>query len=119
LIATHALRRGDEIKARNRAIIDRNLPAFDAFFAGHADFFEWERPQAGCVCFPRYLGADGVDAFCHDLVEQAGRRAAAASIYASALGDVPADRFRIGVGRNDPEPGLEALGAFLDGRSAG
>jgi aspartate/methionine/tyrosine aminotransferase len=113
LIATHALRRGAAIKARNRAIVARNLPIFDAFFAGHADLFEWERPQAGCVCFPRYLGADGVDAFCDELVEEAGVVLLPASIYASELAAVPADRFRIGVGRADPEPALAALGDFL------
>jgi aspartate/methionine/tyrosine aminotransferase len=117
LIATHALRRRDEITARNRAIIARNLPVFDAFFAAHADLFAWERPQAGCVCFPRYLGADGVEAFCRDLVEQAGVVLLPASIYASELGQVPADRFRIGVGRADPEPALEALDAFLAERA--
>jgi hypothetical protein len=36
-----------------------------------------------------------------------------ADIYASELATVPADRFRIGVGRRDPEPALAALGAFL------
>jgi hypothetical protein len=65
------------------------------------------------VCFPRYRGADGVEAFCHDLVEEAGVVLLPASIYASALADVPPDRFRIGVGRADPEPGLEAFGRFL------
>jgi aspartate/methionine/tyrosine aminotransferase len=113
LIATHALRRGEQIVARNRAIIARNVPLFDAFFADHADLFQWERPQAGCVCFPRYLGTDGVEAFCRDLVEQAGVVLLPASIFASELGEVPADRFRIGVGRADPEPALEALGAFV------
>jgi aspartate/methionine/tyrosine aminotransferase len=117
LIAAYALRRGEEIVARNRAIIARNLPLFDAFFAAHADLFAWEHPQAGCVCFPRYLGADGVEAFCHDLVEQAGVVLLPASIYASELGEVPADRFRIGVGRADPEPALDALGEWLAQRA--
>jgi aspartate/methionine/tyrosine aminotransferase len=117
LIAAHALRRGDEITARNRAIIDRNLPLFDAFFAEHTDLFAWEHPQAGCVCFPRYLGPDGVEAFCRDLVEQAGVVLLPASIYASELGEVPGDRFRIGVGRADPEPALRALGAWLAQRA--
>jgi aspartate/methionine/tyrosine aminotransferase len=117
LIATHALRRGAEITARNRAIIARNLPVFDAFFAEHPDLFAWEHPQAGCVCFPRYLGADGVEAFCRELVEEAGVVLLPASMYASELGDVPADRFRIGVGRAEPEPALEAFGAFLARRA--
>jgi aspartate/methionine/tyrosine aminotransferase len=117
LIAAHALRRGGEITARNRAIIARNLPVFEAFFAAHEETFAWEPPQAGCVCFPRYLGADGVDAFCRELVEQAGVVLLPASIYASELGDVPADRFRIGVGRADPEPALAAFEAFLAQRA--
>jgi aspartate/methionine/tyrosine aminotransferase len=117
LIAKHALRQRERITARNRAIIDANLPVFDAFFAAHADLFAWEHPQAGCVCFPRYLGADGVEAFCHDLVEQAGVVLLPASIYASELGPVPPDRFRIGVGRADPEPALQAVSEFLARRA--
>ncbi len=117
LIAVHALRRRDEIQARNRAIIERNVPVFAAFFAEHADLLAWERPQAGCVCFPRYLGADGVEAFCRDRGEQAGVVLLPASMYASALGDVPDDRFRIGGGRADPEPALRALGDFLAQRA--
>lgn len=116
LIATAALRRGAELRARNRAIIDANLPRFDAFFAAHAGRFAWEHPQAGCVCFPRYLGDDGVETFCHDLVEEAGVVLLPASIFASELAEVPADRFRIGVGRRDPEPALAAFDAWLRAR---
>jgi len=116
LLATLALGSGDAIRARNRAIVAANLPMFDAFFARHPDRFDWEHPQGGCVSFPRYLGADGVEAFCRDLVEQAGVVLLPASIYASALAPVPTDRFRVGVGRRDPEPALAALDAFLQGQ---
>ncbi len=116
LIATHALRRGAELRARNRAIIDANLPVFDAFFARHEDLFAWEHPQGGCVCFPRYRGADGVEAFTRDLLAEAGVVLLPASMYASEVAPVPADRFRIGVGRKDPEPALAAFDAFLAGR---
>ncbi len=116
LIAMHALRRGAELRARNRAIIDANLPVFDAFFARHEDLFAWEHPQGGCVCFPRYRGADGVEAFTRDLLAEAGVVLLPASMYASEVAPVPADRFRIGVGRKDPEPALAAFDAFLAGR---
>jgi hypothetical protein len=33
-----------------------------------------------------------------------------------SVGPVPTDRFRIGVGRRDPEPSLEAFCRFLEGR---
>jgi aspartate/methionine/tyrosine aminotransferase len=116
LLATIALRHGEAIRARNRAIVAENLPVVAAFFAAHADRLEWDAPQGGCVSFPRYLGPDGVEAFCRALVEQAGVLLLPASIYASRLAPVPADRFRIGIGRRDPQPALEALGAFLDAR---
>jgi aspartate/methionine/tyrosine aminotransferase len=99
--------------------VTANLPHFDAFFARHADLFDWAPPQGGCVAFPRYRGADGVEAFCRELVETEGVLLLPASLYVSDLGDVPADRFRIGVGRRDPEPGLAAMDRFLARRRAG
>jgi aspartate/methionine/tyrosine aminotransferase len=111
-LATLALRHGDAIRARNRGIVEANLPVFAGFFAEHADRFAWEAPQGGCVCFPRHLGGD-TGGFCRALVEEAGVVLLPADIYASELGDVPSDRFRIGVGRRDPQPALAALGGFL------
>ncbi|GAA3389381.1 aminotransferase class I/II-fold pyridoxal phosphate-dependent enzyme [Cryptosporangium minutisporangium] len=113
LLAAVALRAGETVRARNRAIIAENLPQFDAFFAAHADRFDWARPDGGCVAFPRYRGPDGVETFCRELVETTGVLLLPASVYASALAPVPADRFRIGVGRRDPGPALEAFDAFL------
>jgi aspartate/methionine/tyrosine aminotransferase len=112
-LATIALRAGETIRARNRAIIERNLPVFDAFFARWPEVFAWEHPQGGCVCFPRLLTGEPTSSFCRRLVETAGVLLLPADIYHSDLAEVPADRFRIGVGRHDPEPALETLEAFL------
>jgi aspartate/methionine/tyrosine aminotransferase len=116
VLALIALRAGDRILARNRRIIDDNLPLFDAFFARFPDLFEWAPPQGGCVAYPRYLGADGVEAMCTDLVEQEGVLLLPASIYRSELTPTPADRFRIGVGRVGPGEGLERWSDWLVGR---
>jgi aspartate/methionine/tyrosine aminotransferase len=118
-LATIALRNGAAIQARNRELIATNLPLFEAAFAAHPEKLEWEAPAGGCVSFPRYLGADGVEAFCRELVETEGVVLLPASIYASELGPVPAERFRIGVGRRDPQAGLEALGRFVGGYGGG
>ena len=109
-LATIALRRGEAIQARNRGIVAADLPGFEALFAEHPGRLEWEAPRAGCVSFPRYLGADAVEASAA-LVERAGVVLLPASIFASALGR-PGRRFAW-VGRRDPEPGLKALDAFL------
>jgi aspartate/methionine/tyrosine aminotransferase len=115
-LATVALRAREQVLARTRGIVAANLPVFGAFFARHPDLFEWAAPDGGCVAFPRYLGADGVETFCRELVETEGVLLLPASIYASELARVPADRFRIGVGRRDPQPALEAFDRFLTGR---
>jgi aspartate/methionine/tyrosine aminotransferase len=112
-LATIALENGERIRARNRAIIAANLPVFDAFFARWPEHFDWEPPQGGCVCFPRLLTGEPTSDFCRRLVETAGVLTLPADIYTSELAEVPADRFRIGVGRHDPGPALAALDAFL------
>jgi aspartate/methionine/tyrosine aminotransferase len=116
VLARIAVKARDRILDRNRAIIAANLPVFGAFFARHEDLFVWQPPDGGCVAYPRYLGADGVEAFCERLVEEAGVLLLPASIYASELTRTPADHFRIGVGRLDPEPALAAVDTWLAAR---
>jgi hypothetical protein len=65
------------------------------------------------VAFPRYLGADGVETMVRRAVEDEGVVLLPSSIYRSDLGEVPTDRFRVGVGRRDPEPGLAAWARSL------
>ncbi|GAA2792537.1 aminotransferase class I/II-fold pyridoxal phosphate-dependent enzyme [Kitasatospora sp. CM 4170] len=116
ILARIALGNRERILERNRAIIAANLPLFDEFFAGFAELFDWQAPDGGCVAYPRYLGADGVEAFCTGLVEEAGVLLLPASIFRSGLTPTPTDRFRIGVGRRDPEPALDAFAGWLKGR---
>ena len=111
VLALIALRAREKVLDRNRRIIAANLPVFAEFFARYPELFEFTPPDGGCVCFPRYLGADGVEAMCTDLVEQAGVLLLPASIYRSELTATPADRFRVGIGRTGP---AEALGVWAD-----
>jgi aspartate/methionine/tyrosine aminotransferase len=112
-LATIALAAGDRIQARNRAIIAANVPLLDAFFERHADRFEWSPPQGGCVCFPRLLGGEDAGPFCRQLVQRAGVILLPAEVYASALGEVPREHFRIGVGRHGTVAALTAFEEFL------
>jgi len=114
VLALIALRARDQILDRNRRIVAANLPLFSEFFGRYGDLFDWAPPRGGCVAFPRYLGQDGVEAMCTQLIEQAGVLLLPASIYASSLGATPADRFRVGLGRSAPEPALAAWSAWID-----
>ncbi|MGB0697531.1 MAG: aminotransferase class I/II-fold pyridoxal phosphate-dependent enzyme [Rhodospirillaceae bacterium] len=109
-----ALRNRARILARNCAIIDENLPKWDRFFANHPDLFEWRRPDGSCMAYPRYKGAEGVEAFCRSLVEDSGVLFLPSTIYRSDLGETPTDRFRLGFGRTKLEDGLAALEAHLN-----
>ncbi|WP_394834856.1 pyridoxal phosphate-dependent aminotransferase [Pendulispora rubella] len=118
ILARIALKSREKILKRNRAIVAENLPRFEAFFARYPSLFEWAPPDGGCVGFPRYLGNDGVEAFCEALVEEAGVLLLPSSIYRSELTPTPSDRFRIGVGRRGAEEALEAFGQWLQKRPA-
>jgi len=113
VLALIGLRARDRLLARNKGIVAANLPLFEQFFARRPDLFAWERPQGGCVCFPRYLGADGVEAMCADLVREVGVLLLPSSIYRSELTATPKDRFRVGVGRIGPEEALERWDDWL------
>jgi aspartate/methionine/tyrosine aminotransferase len=102
VLALIALRAREHLLDRNRRIVAENIPVVSRFFARYPDLFEFAPPDGGCVCFPRYLGADGVEAMCAELVEEAGVLLLPSSIYSSALTETPADRFRVGLGRLDP-----------------
>ena len=112
-LAKIALSHRDQILARNCAIVDENLPKWDAFFARHPDLFEWQRPDGSCMGFPRYKGGEGVEAFCQSLVQDSGVLLLPSTIYSSDLGPTPTDRFRLGYGRTGLDEGLAAMEAHI------
>ncbi len=116
ILALIAVRARDRILGRNRQIVAGNIPLFGAFFSRFSGLFEWEPPQGGCVSFPRYLGRDGVEAMCADLVQQEGVLLLPASIYRSELTGTPADRFRIGLGRFGSAQALDCWASWLGKR---
>ena len=111
-----AVRAGDELLEKNRQIIAHNLHSFNAFFSRRPDLFQWQEPQGGCVAYPRYLGSEGVESLCTQLVEEAGVLLLPASVYHSSLTTTPDDRFRVGVGRGGPQEDLDVWAAWLDTR---
>lgn len=112
-LAVIALGNGGAILGRNRGIVESNDAAVSAFMSTRPDLFDYASPDGGCVAFPRYLGADGVADFCTRAVEDDGVLLLPNSVYGSELGNVPSDRFRIGLGRTNVPDSLAALGDHL------
>ncbi len=112
-LAKIALGNRAQILARNCKIIDDNLEKLNPFFERHADLFDWRVSEATCLAFPRYLGADGVEHFTQQLLEEAGVLLLPGSIYSSELSPTPLDRFRIGFGRSAIDEGIAAMDSHL------
>ena len=112
-LAVIALGVRDKLLEKNRSLMAENLEKLDAFFADFPDLFEWSHPDGSCVAFPRFTGEGGVEAFCQNLVKDAGVLLLPASIYRSELMAAPDDRFRIGFGRANIDQGLSVFRNYL------
>ncbi|MEM6869042.1 MAG: pyridoxal phosphate-dependent aminotransferase, partial [Cyanobacteria bacterium P01_C01_bin.121] len=108
-LAKIALNNRDQLLARNCAIVDENLPKWAAFFERYPALFDWYQPDGACTAFPKYKGADGVEEFTRALVEESGVLLLPSTIYRSALGETPCDRFRLGFGRKGLDEGLAVM----------
>lgn len=112
-LAKIALLNADRILDRNNRLVASNLEKLKTLFAEFDHLFDWYTPDGGCVCYPRYKGKDGVEAFARNLVEQSGVLLLPASLYHSDLNPTPLDRFRIGFGRANIEEGIVAMRSYL------
>ena len=97
-----ALRHRGELLARNSGIVRRNLGVLDGFFRRHAEVFEWVRPVASPIGFPRVSGLGDLDRLCERLAG-AGVLLLPGSVY-----DEP-DHVRFGFGRSNLPEALAIL----------
>ena len=106
-LAALALRHRDWITGRNLRIIRENLDLLDSFFGAHAELFDWHRPKAGPIAFPRLLQGS-VDDFCRNLVQKSGVLLLPGTLYGDA-----SNSFRIGFGRKNLPQCLDRLQDFI------
>ena len=106
-LAEVAMRNRQKLIDRNVGIIKYNLSVMDDFFQHRANLFSWNRPSAGSMAFPHYLGGD-VEWFCDELVRKAGVLLLPGSMY-----DDHANHFRLGLGRKNLPEAVSKLEEFL------
>lgn len=109
VLATIGLRARSRILARNREIAVRNLVLLDGFFERRAAVFEWVRPRAGTVAFPRLRSSMPIAEFVARLANESGVLLLPGDVF-----DYPGNHFRLGYGRLNLPQALERLEAFLD-----
>ncbi|VWD65271.1 aminotransferase [Burkholderia lata] len=111
-LAAIAVRHTDALINRATEIIRSNLCVLDDFFVRHPETFEWRRPRAGTVSFPR-LCSRPADEFCVDLLESTG-----VLLLPSTLVDYGNSNFRIGFGRRNMARIIPILEEHLRGIGA-
>jgi aspartate/methionine/tyrosine aminotransferase len=108
-LAELALRHRAQLVGRNLDIIRDNLARLDPFFQAHGERFEWVRPKAGPIAFPRLL-SEQVEGFCDLLALGAGVLLLPGTMY-----DHPGNHFRIGFARKNLPQALARFEEYLDG----
>ena len=106
-----ALRARDKIIGKHLAKIERNLTLLDKFFEEYNDRFEWVRPKAGIIGFPRLKGDVEALAFCQDVVKKANIMLLPSTVY-----DYDDKHFRLGFGRENMPEALDKFKEYLDER---
>jgi aspartate/methionine/tyrosine aminotransferase len=110
-LSTIALNHHEELVARNLNIIMGNLSLLDAMFGRWNGIFEWVRPEAGSIGFPRLTGDRHIEEFCNTLVERYGVLLLPGTVF-----DYNANHFRIGFGRQNMGECLIWLERYLEER---
>ncbi len=107
ILALAALRARDAVLGRSRALVAGNLAELDAFFEEWEGVFEWVRPRAGCVGFPRLVTGGPLEPFLAGLLDEEGVLLVPGSVYEHG-----GNHFRLGFGRADMPGALARLDRF-------
>lgn len=111
-LALSALQVQEQLIARNRRLIERNVATADAFFGRWPKLFTWRPPQASSVALVG-LNQPSAEAYCHQLAAEAG----VLLLPSSRLG-YGDGHFRMGFGRENFAEGLAKYEAFLEKEGA-
>jgi aspartate/methionine/tyrosine aminotransferase len=111
VLAIIALGQKDAVLARTGAILDANLPLLDEFFERWAGTFEWVRPRASSMGFPRLQADLPVADFAAELVEAEGVMLLPGTVYGHE-----GNHFRFGYGRRNLPEALARLERFASAR---
>lgn len=109
ILSLIALRAKNKIIKNHLAKINHNLKLLDVFFKKHRDIFNWVRPKAGTICFPKLLIKEKSFDFCEDIVKEAGIMVLPSRAY-----DYDEKHIRIGFGRENLPQVLKVFEEYLE-----
>ena len=107
LLVALALRHGEALVSSSRELVLENLPVVDALIEGRSDLFEWVRPNAGPIAFPRVTGEFDVEAWCEEIATKAGVLLLPGAVYEEP------GHVRVGFGRANLREAVARLDRYL------
>lgn len=107
ILSLIALRNKEPILQRNREIAKHNLDLLDNFFNQYSSVYEWYRPNAGFINFPRLKLNIDVDQYAEKLIHEEG-----VIVLPGTLFDNLNNHFRLGFGRRNLPKALARLERF-------
>jgi aspartate/methionine/tyrosine aminotransferase len=107
LLAALALRHGDRLLQESRQLLLANLPLLDEFLQRRRELFEWVRPSAGPIGFPRVAGDFDVQRWCERTADEADVLLLPGSVYEQPR------HVRVGFGRANMPQAVRALDEYL------
>jgi len=107
LLLALALRHGERLVDRCRRLVVSNLPLLDDFLQRRSDLFDWVRPSAGPIGFPRVAGDFDVQRWCEEIATQADVLLLPGSVYEQPR------HVRFGYGRASLPQALQRLDEHL------
>lgn len=110
ILAIIALRNRTMIINQQLKRLHKNITVLEAFFHQYQDYFQWNRPAGGSMCFPRILLSQSASTFCEDLVRKTGIMLVPSSIF-----DYGDRHVRICFGRENLPEVIKLFEYYLDG----
>jgi aspartate/methionine/tyrosine aminotransferase len=111
ILSIIALRNKEAILQRNREISRNNLDLLDVFFKEYSSIYDWYRPNAGFINFPRLKIDVSIDEFTDNLRKEEG-----VLLLPGTLFDNEYNHFRLGFGRKNLPEALSRLEKFTISR---
>jgi aspartate/methionine/tyrosine aminotransferase len=108
ILSIIALRSKKQIIEKHLTRIKRNIGLLDAFFEDFKDRFEWVRPKAGTIAFPKLRGAVNTVDFCQKAVKEADILLLPSTVY-----DYDDQHFRLGFGRENMPEALDEFRKYM------
>lgn len=108
ILAIIGLQNREEINNQLTKLIKKNINLLDIFFQKYPNFFSYNKPVGGSVCFPKMLNAVSTKDFCEKLIQDTGIMLLPSKVFLYDDSHV-----RVGFGRKNFSEVLEKFEKYL------